>query len=309
MSSIEPTNPHWPQPPRVNIWRWLSPLLLVSLGLHGLGVLVPLPDKPEEVEDSELEVLDSIQVSTLPLSLESELSSTEPEPPPVPPEVPPAPLEPPPPEPSPIQEEIFFEEFPLPEVPIEEKTLSQEDNFDDDQSQQNPVTKAAYNSEGTDERAAISNTGLFAARYVGVTIKPVDRKLELAYDSTDDSTEQCFEPPPGLIQIAVALNDGGGVLDSEILKSSGYPGDENGDGNIDAYVEDIIGFNQTLPSEAFEGLTINDGTVADWINETRTNRDDPRDSSLIQKTDDDRRVGLYAIEVEVTVANSDCQDI
>ncbi len=46
--------------------RWLSPLLLVSLGLHGLGLLVPVPKEAEVPEDVEELALDSIQVSILP---------------------------------------------------------------------------------------------------------------------------------------------------------------------------------------------------------------------------------------------------
>ncbi len=46
--------------------RWLSPLLLLSLGLHGLGLFVPVPRKAEVPEEVEELALDSIQVSVLP---------------------------------------------------------------------------------------------------------------------------------------------------------------------------------------------------------------------------------------------------
>lgn len=46
--------------------RWLSPLLLVSLGLHGLGLLMPVPREAEVPEDVEDLTLESIQVSILP---------------------------------------------------------------------------------------------------------------------------------------------------------------------------------------------------------------------------------------------------
>jgi len=46
--------------------RWLSPLLLLSLGLHGLGLFAPVPRRAEVPEEVEELTLDSIQVSILP---------------------------------------------------------------------------------------------------------------------------------------------------------------------------------------------------------------------------------------------------
>ncbi len=59
--------------------RWISPLLLLSLGLHGLGLFLPMPEAAEVPDDVEELALDSIQVSILPaetapnLSVESDL--------------------------------------------------------------------------------------------------------------------------------------------------------------------------------------------------------------------------------------------
>lgn len=53
--------------------RWLSPLLLTSLGLHGLGLFVPIPRKAEVPEEVEELTLDSIQVSVLPSEPASDL--------------------------------------------------------------------------------------------------------------------------------------------------------------------------------------------------------------------------------------------
>ncbi|MBE9063519.1 hypothetical protein [cf. Phormidesmis sp. LEGE 11477] len=53
-------------PQRPKIMRWLSPLLLLSLGLHALGLFVPVPRKAEVPQEVEELTLDSIQVSVLP---------------------------------------------------------------------------------------------------------------------------------------------------------------------------------------------------------------------------------------------------
>ena len=46
--------------------RWLSPLFLVSLGLHGLGLFMPVPKAAEVPEEVEELTLESIPVSILP---------------------------------------------------------------------------------------------------------------------------------------------------------------------------------------------------------------------------------------------------
>jgi hypothetical protein len=66
------------------IMRWLSPLLLVSLGLHGLGLLVPIPRKAEVLNEPEELALESIPVSILPAEPLPDALVVEPVPPSVP---------------------------------------------------------------------------------------------------------------------------------------------------------------------------------------------------------------------------------
>lgn len=99
---------------RPKIMRWLSPLLLVSLGLHGLGLFVPMPREAEVLEEVEELTLDSIQVSVLPaeslpsVPAETVLVEELPEPPPT--------VAPPTAAPPPVAE-------PLPADPAEEPPL------------------------------------------------------------------------------------------------------------------------------------------------------------------------------------------
>ncbi|MEM8503424.1 MAG: hypothetical protein AAF716_09755 [Cyanobacteria bacterium P01_D01_bin.1] len=66
------------------IMRWLSPLLLVSLGLHGLGLLIPVPRKAEVLNEPEELSLESIPVSMLPAEPLPEMPVVELPPPPEP---------------------------------------------------------------------------------------------------------------------------------------------------------------------------------------------------------------------------------
>ena len=71
--------------------RWLTPLLLVSLGLHGIGLFAPVPRKAEVKEEVEELALESIQLSVLPAEPVPEVSVDTPLPEVIP-EVTPAPI-------------------------------------------------------------------------------------------------------------------------------------------------------------------------------------------------------------------------
>ena len=64
-------HPSHPTPPPAlfkgsTLLRWVSPVLLISIALHGLAVLVPVPEQEDIAEEPETEELEPIQVSTLP---------------------------------------------------------------------------------------------------------------------------------------------------------------------------------------------------------------------------------------------------
>jgi len=107
MTSKEPKLPKY--------LRWLTPLLVVSLGLHGLGLLIPVPERPEK-EPIEIEEIESISVSTLPPIL-APAAADDSVPPPSPVPLPPEQL---PPEPPPIAAPLPPEQLsPVPSPPEE----------------------------------------------------------------------------------------------------------------------------------------------------------------------------------------------
>ncbi|MGD1864345.1 MAG: hypothetical protein ACFB0D_07305 [Phormidesmis sp.] len=285
--------PKWPK-----LLRWLSPLLLASLGLHGLGLLLPVPET-EEIERPEFVEPESIQVSTLPPTLKP--PAPEPAPPPLPPAVVPPPVVEPVQEAFPFQEDALLEEEIPPEVPPEEippedddssfeesDADSQDDDIqDDDSSDEEPSSRNAYNEQGTSDAdfqlAAIS----FSANYPGVAVQT---NVPLALTYTAD--KECFDPLPGEVQMGAAINNSGGVVETALFRKSGYQ-------KIDDWIEDIVGFDE-LPPESFARLSISDGYLPDWINETRNNGADP-----LVPTGEDAKA--YAIQVIVTVEGNRCE--
>lgn len=66
------------KPPWQKLIHWVSPLLALSLGLHGLALLIPIPKQPEVREEPpEPELLEPMRVSALPKSSLSESTGAE----------------------------------------------------------------------------------------------------------------------------------------------------------------------------------------------------------------------------------------
>ena len=304
MSSVKPGGPKFLGPTswRPKFLRWLSPLLLVSLGLHGLGLLVPVPEKPEDIARPEYIEPESIQVSTLPPIAEP---APEPEPPPPPPEPPPPPVEEPlPPVVEPLQETFPFEEDDFPEDTPPEDDLPEDDspdeddsNFeepnndegdDDGNSDEGPVTQNDYQGL-TDDNQSIGNSLLFSSKYPG---KSVSTNIPLSLTYTAE--KECFEPLPGAVQMGAAINTTGATEEIALFSSSGYP-------KLDEWIKGVLN-SDNLPSEVFAAFEISSGSLSDWINETRSNGDDP-----IVPTGEVAKA--YALEVIVTIDGNRCDDL
>ena len=85
---------------------FLSPLLIVSAGIHGLAMLLPVPE-PEEIVEEEIELPEAIAVSELP-----EIEVPQPEP-----EIAPAPVFAPTPTPAPETPPVIQQPVPPPTQP------------------------------------------------------------------------------------------------------------------------------------------------------------------------------------------------
>lgn len=220
---------------------WLSPLLLLSLGLHGLGMLVPIPETKEVIEREE-ELPDPIQVSELPVPL----PSAEPEPEPIP-EPPPEVVTPQKPESEPASQKPITIEAPLPaqpspENPPEPPPEPPPSNTPPGATPPTP-TRQARNTTGTTPGEAVGATNdFFSAGGIGdfyeLTIldlgSPVGNSTSLFTLNYPVDNDSCFEDLPNepldVNFIAIVgdfedISSGGwrrSVLDGELLQKTGY---------------------------------------------------------------------------------------
>ena len=285
MSSVKPGGPKFLGPTswRPKFLRWLSPLLLVSLGLHGLGLLVPVPEKPEDIEQFEPEEFDPIAVSTLPPTLElsepeevEEDVALEPPPPPPPPEEktpPPPALE------LPLDNFPFEEDLPPEEDPIEEEDSSEDEdseaeNFDDteeDDSEENEDDSTkddpspdveAYDDTGTNPRntqGLIEFTSAIAGFDHGGPAFIRNPTYELEY-----SGDRCYENRASLEgYIAVLMDVRGNLQLGRVINSVGY-GSMNDEAN--RWLEETAG---RTPSEPSQLSPINTGLYG-WLTDNHS---------------------------------------
>lgn len=231
--------------------HWLSPLLLLSLGLHGLGMLVPIPEEKEVIEREE-ELPDPIQVSELPVPL----PSAEPEPE-VTPEPPPEVVTPPPPEPEPIVQEPIVQEpiivfpQPLPNDPPEQPPEDPPEQPPEDPPEQPPTTPTSQTRSTTRTTPSevpqanlefVGPTGIGFGLEQRPTIGDSTNPIILNYPADDTI---CFESPPtepiDVIFAAIIgdLEDPGtgkksrDVIDGDFWRQTGY-------GIVDQWIGDVI---------------------------------------------------------------------
>ncbi len=234
--------------------HWLSPLLLVSLSLHAIGLSLPIPPEPEKPEDPTLELLEPIQVSTLPIG--SLPTTTELKPPPelnsvVEPEPEPVPAAPPPiltpnletfplaeePLPQPVsQEDLPPEDLPpedLLEESLLEESLPEEENSPSEDgplpdkdpppaknppSEQSPET---YSPVGTTFRdtAGLNEFSTAIQGFASEGPKFLNGKV-YALEYTGD---RCYQDEASLSgAIGVLIDEVGSLKEGRVVTSTGY---------------------------------------------------------------------------------------
>lgn len=253
-------------------WRWLSPLLMVSLAFHGLAMLIPLSEKERIVEKPEEVALpEPIAVTTLPKSAAANLPAAPvlidpadpalsdaalpalpipgqaitPSPEPTPAPIPLSPLAQP--SPAATQPPVIPSATPPP------TNLS--------------ITEQSYNSSGATDNDQTINTLQFSVTYGAP--KKINPVLELMYSAN------CFDIDKDTnieASVGVVVDDLGAFAVTELLKTTGYS-------EIDDWLTDYILLREPLPDAAFTQLqeTIPtapaSGDLLDWLNVARNSSD------------------------------------
>ncbi len=233
-----PAKPNWKK-----LTHWLSPLLVLSLGLHGLMLLVPVPKKAEIMEEPpETELLEPIQVSTLPKLSLSEATS---EPTAIAPSggapsepqrllesVPPAPL-PASAAPRPSPQAATPAPSSAPRPPSDQTADpgaadpgNPADGTPSDRPQKTDPIPQAYNEEGTspgEASAEISNIlDLYQTDETPVSLKFVKHDLPLAFPSDDFCFKDYLEPPASVVVIVENTQSGLEAVDGNLTQRTGY---------------------------------------------------------------------------------------
>lgn len=272
---------------RKKIIHWLSPLLILSLGIHGLALLIPIPEKADPKEEPKPELLEPIQVSTLPPLPEAATEPSIAEPPPKSPEpVVPEPVQTA--QPVPAISQRAPQNMPSPQPSPDPTAPAPTETSTPKPSKPSPATPLPYNPAGTTEREARNETVAFINAYGGNLPKRVDTPLALVYPAGGD----CIDPAPEA-SVAVAVNNGGGVIDGKVVKSSGLD-------KINQWIEDTV-LAPELPSYAFADPANASGkTTADWIYEVFA---EPAGEPVVPAGVNE---AVYLIDVTVTVEDNNC---
>ncbi len=245
---------------------------MVSLGLHGLAMLMPLPDKEKIVENPEEVTLpEPITVTTLPKPGEADLPSV------IDPALPDAPL---PdsliPAPAMAKPSTGIAPPPLPE-PIPDPSPT---NPNPPASSPNPtpppatpsptnppITLPSYSSRGATNSDQLQEVVLFAAEYG----RPKD--ISVVLDLTYPAPVSCFDRDTNLeASVGIVVNDQGELVYSKLFKLTGYPA-------IDDWLTDYISLAEQLPDYVFTQLrqTIPDavasGDLIEWLYAARNSDD------------------------------------
>jgi len=268
----------------------ISPILIVSIGLHGLALLIPVPDKAPPKEP-EIELPEPISVTELPDISKPSL--------PIEPTFTPAPTVVPQSEPAPVvvsppPQVIIVEQEPVTEVPeILAEPLSdplpsapQPDSQPDPQ----PPTPQAYSTE----EAKFDQQSY--APFLEYDRNTITHILDLLYPANG----LCFEKDTGIeAKVVVVLDKEAVIKDSStLLQKTGYA-------NIDQWLKAYITTSKELPDDAFVDLRNQgienvpaSGDVIDWVNAARDTR-----RPLVLAT---QEAAAYFIEVSVSVDDNQC---
>jgi len=298
--------------------RWLSPLLLVSLGLHAVALWLPIPPKPEKPEEPESELLEPIQVSTLPIGSLPSKAQPEPEPEPEPePAPPPEPLAPPPAPapaiPPPAPEAFPFSEAPLPQTapaaeepppaesppPAENPPLAENPSPEgelppekDPLPEKNPPSDQPpeeYSAEGTRPRdtAGLSEFSAAIESFAPAGAKFLNGKV-YALEYTGD---RCYQDETALSgAIGVLINQTGDLQEGRVTTSTGY-GSMNG-----ALGRWFLETKGETPSEPSEIQPIESGLYG-WLLENHGNA-----------WFDGVEYEAYYFQIEIELINNPCRE-
>ena len=216
--------------------NWLTPLVLASIGLHGLVLALPMPSLETPPETPETPDPEVIQVVTLPkLARSSETSKPPlPEQPDLPPEAPP-----------PIEDSVDEVVLAAPEI-LEEVEPEQPDEWDEempaepepdetdmdtgdetdgptlDQRLASFDSYTGFDSARVGDGAATSRLGEIAMAG-GEWPSPM-RQLEQTLSAVDVPLQDCLDDPPGTsVSVMVEVGpDGTLTKEPELLNSAGY---------------------------------------------------------------------------------------
>ena len=291
-----PQKPNWRK-----FTHWLSPLLIVSLGLHGLVMLIPLPDKDEPIEEPEAELPEPMSVTQLPktpeplskpptaastskpplgvVNPESKSSSTAlnvPKPTPEPQRIPTQP-----PAQTPAQTPTQTPAQPPAQTPAQTPT----------QPAANPQP---YSRTGTTNNEKLIAGGLFASKYgKPEEVKPL---LDLGYPANGN----CFDQGTNLeAAVGISVDEQGNVGASELLQPTIYPvvndwilaylDPENPKPLPDDVFSDLQQTNPTAPP---------DGYITDWVNAARSST-----TPFVPKGESQ---APYAFLIAITIEDNGC---
>ncbi|MGB3768564.1 MAG: hypothetical protein WA947_18555 [Phormidesmis sp.] len=296
----------------------LSPVLIASLALHGLAMLLPLPEK-EEIVEEDLEPPEPIQVSELPEFSIPEIEAAptpvftpapQPESPPIvtpPPAPPPTVIVP-----SPTPPEILE---PLPEPQPEPPPLAapalpdlSTPNPDTETTQPLPdadvETKPAKNSAFTPPSEPGINYQAYSGNVKvdeikGVTFastyglpEEIATPINLVYEANG----KCYEPSENLqAQGVLVFNEYLEASAGQLLKSTGFE-------DIDAFIVNLLtgASPPPLPDYVFNDIANREsGNIIVWLLDTYV--DD--DNSLVPEGE---TAVPYGITFNVTIQENQC---
>ncbi|MEM1252390.1 MAG: energy transducer TonB [Cyanobacteria bacterium P01_H01_bin.21] len=220
--------------------RWVTPLVLVSIGLHGLVLALPMPSLETPLELPEPSETETIQVVTLPkLARSSETSNPPmPEQPELPPEDPPF-VE------APVEEFVLADPELIDELEQPDEWVEEEEDYSESGPETDGADMGADEEVETDaptleQRLAsldsytnfdgtrlgeIAASGRLSeiAQAGGEWPSPL-RSLEQALSTVDMPLQECLDDPPGTsVSVMVEVGPEGALIgEPELLNSAGY---------------------------------------------------------------------------------------
>ncbi|MEL7352452.1 MAG: hypothetical protein AAF171_21885 [Cyanobacteria bacterium P01_A01_bin.116] len=250
---MTPAKPNWQK-----VIYWFSPVLGLSIALHGLALLIPVPPEKEPIEETQVELPEPIQVSELPKRPKPTAPEpTEPivVPPPAPVVEPPLPAAPDPvpesipelvivPEPDTIEQPLpelqpqDFEAFEPLEPDPQTPDTQTPDSQDPDTLPQEQPTRQAFNSDlanapsiGAGSPLDVLRTG-YQDESGELPQKNIRKKLALKFPKANTCFEGLEVPQELRLSSGIVLEkleDAQGqslieIVDGSLLQATGYQG-------------------------------------------------------------------------------------